>query len=226
MPACQIDTYQDSIAAREEIARWLVQHGPDRMNASDWLRRLAYWWDTNPFSSATAERGWVLRHEGMLAGFMALIPSAYAVHGAFTPAVNVSTWCVAEVHRNASLPMLMKLRRLAATMPMADTTPSTDVQVMLQKSGWTPATTIMRHFVPLGVWGLPWRSRWPRLAEDARIIRNPSEVRHIARSFQNSERIEKWVTPEYLRWFAASAMRQHEFIGVVDGAGCLTSYLF
>jgi hypothetical protein len=111
-------------------------------------------------------------------------------------------------------------------MPMADTTPTPDVQVMLQKSGWTPATSIQRHFVPLGLFGLPWRGRWPRLPAGKKITRDPAEVRSIAKSYQSTDRIEKWVTPEYLRWFAASIMRQHEFIGVLDEAGCLTSYLF
>lgn len=226
MPACSIEAYMDSPHAREELARWLVIHAPYPLNAAEWVARLGYWWDANPFAAASSERGWVLRHEGALAGFMALIPAAYAVRGTFTPAMNASTWCVAETHRNASLPMLMKLRRLAATMPMADTTPTPDVQVMLQKSGWTPATTIQRHFVPLGLIGLPWRGRWPRLAEGKKITRDPAEVRSIARNFQNAARIEKWVTPEYLRWFAASTMRQHEFIGVLDEAGCLSSYLF
>ena len=128
MSICQIEAFQDSPAAREEVCCWLAKQAPDRANACDWQRRMNYWWDENPFSSASPERGWVLRHEGTLAGFMALIPAAYAVGGTFTPAMNASTWCVAETHRNASLPMLMKLRRLADTMPMADTCSASQVE--------------------------------------------------------------------------------------------------
>lgn len=226
MPACQIEAFQDAPAAREELAAWLARHAPDTLDVSGWLQRLAYWWEANPFAALYTERGWVMRHEGRLAGFMALIPAAYAVRGVLTPACIASTWCVDESHRNASLPMLMKLRRLAATTLMADTTPTPDVQVMLQKSGWTPATDITRRFVPLGLPGLPWRAHWPRLAQGKKITRDPAEVQSIAASFQRADRLEKWITPEYLRWFAASARRRHEFIGVIDAAGCLTSYLF
>lgn len=226
MPACQIEAFQDTPAAREELASWLARHAPDTLDASRWRQRLAYWWEENPFAALSTERGWVMRHEGRLAGFMALIPAAYAVRGVLTPACIASTWCVEEAHRNASLPMLMKLRRLAATTLMADTTPTAEVQVMLQKSGWTPATDITRRFVPLGLLGLPWRARWPRLAQGRKITRDPGEVKSIAASFQRADRIEKWITPEYLRWFAASPQRRHAFLGVIDAAGCLTSYLF
>jgi len=226
MPACQIEAFQDTPAAREELAAWLSRHAPDTLDASGWLQRLAYWWEANPFAALSTERGWVMRHEGRLAGFMALIPAAYAVRGVLTPACIASTWCVEEAHRNASLPMLMKLRRLAATTLMADTTPTPEVQVMLQKSGWTPATDITRRFVPLGLFGLPWRARWPRLAQGRKITRDPAEVQSIAASFQRADRLEKWITPEYLRWFAASPRRRHAFLGVIDAAGCLTSYLF
>ena len=225
MPACQIDAYQDSPAAREELAGWLAQHAPDRLDAAGWLHRLAHWWEANPFATLSTDRGWVMRHEGRLAGFMALIPTGYAVRSVLTPACIASTWCVEEAHRNASLPMLMKLRRLAATTLMADTTPTPDVQVMLQKSGWTPAIDITRRFVPLGLFGLPWRFRWPQLPSGKKITRDPAEVQSMAASHSSANRIEKWITPEYLRWFAASPHRRHEFIGVIDTAGRLTSYL-
>lgn len=226
MPACLIEAYEDSPAAREEAAAWLSRHAPDTLDASGWRRRLAYWWDENPFASLAAERGWAMRHEGRLTGFMALIPAAYAVGGSLTPASIGSTWCVEQAHRNASLPMLMKLRRLAASRLMADTTPTPDVQVMLQKSGWMPAKAITRRFVPLGLASLPWRERWPRLPANAKVISDPAEVRHIATSYQEAGRIEKWITPEYLRWFAASASRRHQFLGMLDASGQLTSYLF
>lgn len=226
MPACQIDAYQDSPAAREELAAWLAAHAPDALDAGRWQRRMAHWWDENPFAKLSSERGWVMRHEGHLAGFMALIPTGYAVGGVLTPACIASTWCVAEAHRNASLPMLMKLRRLAAGTLMADTTPTPDVQIMLQKSGWTPATAINRRFVPLGLLSLLSAKKWPSLPAGKKLIRDPAKVQNLVRSFQSKERLEKWVTPEYLRWFAASPMRRHEFAGVIDEAGCLSSYVF
>ncbi len=226
MPACQILVFQDSPTNRQELAEWLSRNAPDTLDASGWCRRMGYWWDENPFASIAPDRGWVMRHEGRLVGFMALIPAGYAVSGTLTPAMIASTWCVEEAHRNASLPMLMKLRRLAECTLMADTTPTPEVQSMLQKIGWTPAKDITRHFVPLGLFALPFRGKWPGLASGKKLTRDPSEVRSIAANFQRPDRIEKWITPEYLRWFAASPMRRHEFIGVLDASSCLSSYLF
>jgi len=225
MPACQIDAYQDSPVARTELANWLAANAPETLDESAWSRRMRHWWDENPFSADLVDRGWVMRNEGRLVGFMALIPAGYAVNGKLTPAAIASTWCVEEAHRNASLPMLMKLRRLSASLLMADTTPTPDVQIMLQKSGWVPATAITRHFVPLGLFSILTAKKWPRLQGSKKLTRDPAEVHSIASNYQQTDRIEKWITPEYLRWLTAAPMRRHEFVGVIDDAGCLTSYL-
>jgi hypothetical protein len=135
MPACQIEDYSDNAASRDELIPWLIASDPEPLSEAMWQRRLAHWWDENPFASLAPSRGWVLRHEGRIAGFMALIPAGYAAGGKLNAAYIASTWRVDKDHRNASLPMLMKLRRLAASALMADTTPTPDVQLMLQKSG-------------------------------------------------------------------------------------------
>ena len=169
------------------------------------------------------ERGWVLRHEGMLAGFMALIPAVYAVGGVFTPAMNASTWwrggdpsqCQpAHADEAASpWPPRCRWRTLTPTPDAGDAA----------KSGWMPATSIQRHFVPLGSFGLPWRAAG-RGCRRQKITRDPGRC-GIARNFQNDHR-ESGSRRSIFRWFAASTMRQHEFIGVLDEAGCPSSYLF
>lgn len=226
MPACQIEDYTDSAASRDELIPWLIASDAVPLSEAMWRRRLAHWWDENPFAALSPSRGWVLRHEGRIAGFMALIPAGYAARGELTTACIASTWRVDEAHRNASLPMLMKLRRLAANTLLADTTPTADVQVMLLKSGWAASTAITRHFVPLGLFSMLSGKKWPQLPAGKKLTRDPAEVQRIAASFQRPDRIEKWITPEYLRWFASAPMRRHAFLGVLDEAGCLTSYLF
>jgi hypothetical protein len=142
MPACQIEDYQDTPQARAELIPWLVATEPRPLSAETWGKRLAHWWDQNPFASLRNERGWVLRHEGRIVGFMALIPACYAVNGRPVAALIASSWRIDEAHRNASLPMLMKLRRLAADTLIADTTPTPEVQTLLQRSDWTGLTDI------------------------------------------------------------------------------------
>ncbi len=227
MPACQIEDYQDTPQARAELIPWLVATEPRPMSAETWGRRLVHWWNDNPFASLRSERGWVLRHESRIVGFLGLIPTCYAVNGRSTSAVIASTWRVDEPHRNASLPMLVKFRRLAADTLIADTTPTPKVRDILQRGGWICQMDIQRRFVPLGFLAkmLPGRA-WPVLPPGLRITRDPAEVQSIAASCMSSHGIEKWITPEYLRWFASSPMRRHEFIGAMDHAGSLSSYLF
>lgn len=226
MPACQIEDYQDDAAAREELTGWLSTADPQGLDARVWRGRLAHWWDENPFSPLCPARGWVLRQEGRLVGFMALIPVCYAVQGRPEPAYMVSTWRIDAPHRNASLPMFMKLRRLGEQHLVVDTTPTPEVQQLMRRGGWTACREVRKHFLAHG-----WAGRalyggcLPQLAAGLRVTRDAGQVRRVAASCRSGEGIEKWVTPESLRWFAASPMRRHEFVGVVDGDGCLTSHM-
>jgi hypothetical protein len=227
MPACQIEEYHDTPQARDELIPWLVRTDAQTLSAETWRRRLSHWWDENPFSTLCAERGWLLRYEGEIAGFLGLIPACYAVNAEPSPAYIASTWRVDEKHRNASLPMLIRLKKLADSKIIADTTPTPAVKELLQRSGWRCLTDIRRRFVPLG---LPSRllsfREWPSLPPGRFITRDPALVRGIATRRVSCAGVQKWITPDYLRWFATSPMRKHEFAGVIDDAGCLSSYLF
>jgi hypothetical protein len=227
MPTCQIEEFIDTAESRAELIPWLVATEPEPITREIWTRRLCHWWDMNPFSSECPERGWVMRYEGKVVGFMALIPACYGVDGKPTPAYIASTWRVDEPHRNASLPMLMKLRRISTSYLIADTTPIPEVQIMLSRMGWIPRIDIQRRFVILGLIGKGLvRRSWPKLPPNLRVTFDLAEVRSVHASVQASKSIEKWITPDYLRWFASSVMRKHVFIGLVDSSGCLSSYLF
>lgn len=86
--------------------------------------------------------------------------------------------------------------------------------------------TVIRHFFPAGLASrLRGHSWWPSLPADKRVITDPAAVTAVARSYQRADRIEKWITPEYLRWFCSATTRRHHFLGLVDAAGLLSSYL-
>jgi hypothetical protein len=104
-------------------------------------------------------RGWTLRHEGKIVGFMALIPACYAFEGRATPSYIASTWRVDEPHRNRSLPMLMKLRPISATTLISDTTPIPEVQLLLKRSNWDQLPDPPEAFCGLG-------HAWPDSSEE------------------------------------------------------------
>jgi hypothetical protein len=227
MPACQIEDYHDSPPTRDELALWLAATDAQGLTMDVWHRRLAHWWDQNPFAALRNERGWVLRQEGTIVGFFGLIPTCYAVKGAPVPAFIASTWRIDESCRNASLPMLMRSRRLSTETIIADTTPTPKVRELLKRAGWAGLIDIQKRFVPLGFLDtLLLRSSWPVLPAGRHLVMDPAMVRSVSASCLSCSGVEKWITPEYLRWFAASGMRRHQFVGVIDESGCLSSYLF
>ena len=225
--ATQIDDFQDTAEAREELIPWLMATDQEPLTSTQWKQRLAHWWDENPFADMAPRRGWTLRHEGRIVGFMALIPTCYAIEGRATPSYIASTWRVDEPHRNRSLPMLMKLRPISATTLISDTTAIPGVQLLLKRSNWISCPNIQRHFVAMGMPGrILQRSIWPELSPGVSLTRDPRDVFSVSSPCSSSAGIEKWITPDYLRWFAAGPMRRHEFVGAIDSSGCLTSYLF
>lgn len=223
----QIAEFQDSAEARAELITWLMATDEEFLTQAQWQARLAHWWDENPFTESAPKQGWTLRHQGKIVGFMALIAARYAIKGRPQPAYLASTWRVDEPHRNQSLPMLMKLRPIWANTLICDTTPIPEVQALLKRFHWVGCPNIQRHFVALGMPGkILRRGNWPQLSSEVRLTRDPNEVRAISCPFANSAGIEKWITPEYLRWFVKGPMRRHEFVGAIDSQGCLSSYLF
>ncbi len=225
MPACRIEDYQDHEAGRAELISWLVATDTHGLDAQVWRRRLAHWWDNNPFSALCPERGWVLRHEGRLVGYMGLIPARYVVHGSPAPAYMASTWRVDEAHRNASLPMFMRLKRLGSQHLVVDSTPTPEVQELMRRSGWTVCGTVRKHFLALGLAGRMLHGRGsPPLSPGLRLTCDPEDVQSVAVGCHAADLV-KGATPASLRWFMGSPMREHAFVGVVDAAGCLTSHL-
>lgn len=228
MPATEVLPYEDSAEARAELAPFLsgvFQDGPDEAR---WLRRLAHWWDENPFCAPEDPRGWVLRCGGRLAGFLGVIPARYAAQGKAVAALCGTSWYIEEGHRNAALPMLMAYQRLSRERLLVETTPSPEVRALLERGHWLGERRLRRVIQPCGAAG--WISRWMLgerrsvLRPGRRVVTDVDEVRSLARPWQQEGRFEKWITPEYLRWYAASTMRRHLFAGVVDEAGCLTTF--
>ncbi|HRJ07320.1 MAG TPA: hypothetical protein PLP58_01970 [Prosthecobacter sp.] len=228
MSASKVLPYEDSASAREELIPFLTGAFPGGPDAARWRLRLAHWWDENPFCEPGSPRGWVLRHEGRLAGFLGLIPARYAAQGAPVSALLGTSWYIVEGHRNAALPMAMQYQRQAGAHLLVETTPSPEVRAMLERAGWTGETRARRLLLPCGAVGsalVALRGKaWPSLQPGRRVVTDTAEVLAVARAWQRPDRLEKWVCPASLRWYAASTMRRHLFAGVVDGAGCLSSF--
>lgn len=230
MPA-QISPFQDSASARAELVPFLMAQfqGEGACDAGRWLRRFAFWWDENPFANAHPCRGWVLRDADAVVGFLGVIPTLYQdAGGTPVPALIASSWAVAEAHRHAALPMGLMLQRTGRDCVMVDTTPSPEVRRLLEHWGWKAQTQIRHSIVLRGAIGsvlaaMGGREPWP-MREGRRIVTDPALVTQIAPA-ASSGRLQKHITPEYLRWYVKSPMREHHVLAVIDGGGALSSCL-
>jgi hypothetical protein len=225
--AAEIELYQDSPAARGELAAFLAR--PFRkLGAGDtghWLRRFSHWWDDNPFASAHSCRGWTLRDKGQLVGYLGVIPFLYE-HGAEgrTPALAATSFAIDEGHRHAALAMIAQYQSHGDQCLLIDTTPSAEVRALLRRKRWSEHVKVTRKFLlpPLARRQLPPESGG--LHSGRRIIWNPAEARGVAQHV-TSRPVQKHVTAAALGWYCASPLRRHDFAGVVDSDGRLTSYL-
>jgi hypothetical protein len=230
MPA-QIEPFHDSASARLELVPFLISQflGEGACNQEQWLKRMAYWWDENPFVSAHSCRGWVLRDTGQVVGYLGVIPTFYEdAFGKPIPALIATTWAIAEGHRHAALAMGMMLQRQSRSALLVDTTPSPEVQALLHRWGWISRTRIRRSLVirgaPLACLAGLMNSDLLPLGNGLEITTNLHRVKSIG-SARSQKTLQKHITPDYLRWYAASPMREHHFIGIVDAQGLLSSYM-
>lgn len=225
MPKLELASYPDRPEDRRQVMEFLKQHlaGPV---ATDWERRMRFWWDENPAAASIPERGRWVHADGRLVGFGGSIPALHAWQGRPVPALYATTLCVDKRFPKAAALMFLKQREVGEQYLITHSTPNPRVQHALFKMGAQAQTRVTRHFLPAGTasW-LSGRSWWPALPAGLRLVTNPAEVTAVARPYRREDRVEKWITPEYLRWFCESPVRAHHFVGTVDAGGVLSSCL-
>ncbi len=227
----QIEPFQDSASARAELVPFLMAHfqGEGACSEQQWQQRLVFWWDENPFAGAHPCRGWVLRASGKIVGYLGAIPTFYEDSlGEPVPALIATSWAVAESHRHAAVPMGLMLQRMGRAAVLVDTTPSPEVQHLLTRWVWSTCTDMRRRLILRGKFGLIQAivtdTQPAPLATGLEII---TDVRRVSAVHPSRPRrqVQKHITPDYLRWYMTSPMREHHFIGAVDASGMLSSYL-
>ncbi len=124
--------------------------------------------------------------------------------------------------------MGLMLQRTGRDCVMVDTTPSPEVRRLLEHWGWK-ARTQVRHSIVLrgaigsGLAAMGDSEPWP-MREGRKIVTDPGLVTRVAPT-NSPGRLQKHLTPEYLRWYVRSPMREHHFLAVIDGGGALSSCL-
>lgn len=225
MPKLDISPYPDTLAARAELVEFLNRQLPPQ-NGHGWEQRLRHWWDENPAAAINPERGRWVHSEGRLVAYGGSIPALHAWQERICQTVYATTFCMDGQFPKAAALIFLQQREVAEQRMIIHSTPSPRIQEALFKMGSRAEQTVTRRFFPAGlasrVYGRSW---WPSLPADKRVVTDLTQVTAIARPYQRRDRIEKWITPHYLRWFCNAPTRKHHFLGLVDNAGVLSSYL-
>lgn len=225
MPKLDISPYPDTPQARSELVDFLNRQLPPQAGRG-WEQRLRHWWDENPAAAINPERGRWVHSQGRLVAYGGSIPALHAWQGRICQTVYATTFCVDPHFSKAASLIFLQQREVAERCMITHTTPCPRVQEALLKMGARAEQIVTRRFFPAGLAShLHGRSWWPSLPADKRVVTDPAQVTAIARPYQQADRIEKWITPEYLRWFCSSSTRDHHFLGLVDAVGMLSSYL-
>lgn len=107
-------------------------------SAQAWLNRMRTWWDLNPAFHETITRGWLLREQGEIVGFLGSIPWKFQLDGHETTVFAGTTWRVLPEYRGMSFALKRRQMDEQEDVLHFSTTPRAEVARMLTKLGYAP----------------------------------------------------------------------------------------
>lgn len=103
-----VELFPLSVADYDALVRYLVSFPGETRDSAFWRDRFRLWWEANPAFSEGMERGWILKEDGAIVGFIGNIPSYFQWGGEKKIIYNTTTWRVSPSYRNHSLRLLFK----------------------------------------------------------------------------------------------------------------------
>jgi len=111
----------------EALADYLASFPEETKDPLLWRDRFRLWWDENPAFSNGFERGWLVKNENEIVGFLGSFPSSFQLSGEATVVHNATTWRVSPPYRNFSLRLLSQQMNQAKDSLLFNTTPNEPV---------------------------------------------------------------------------------------------------
>lgn len=128
-----------SLTDYASLSRFLTNFPDDESgNAVAWIDRMRSWWDLNPAYDPSLARGWLLREQGEIVGFLGSIPWRFQLDGLETTVFAGTTWRVLPDYRGLSFALKRRQMDEQAGALHLSTTPRAEVARLLAKLGYTP----------------------------------------------------------------------------------------
>jgi hypothetical protein len=132
---------------------FLVNFENEKRGPEFWRKRLNFWWDHNPAFSSKIERGWIIKDNQKIVGFLGIIPTEFQLSSKKILAFNSTTWRVLPKYRNRSLHLLIKQVEAAKKSILFNTTPNEVVAKILESMGFRkiPGPPIKRYILLINI---------------------------------------------------------------------------
>lgn len=144
-----IEPVTSDTTQREGLIRFLSGFENDTEGQDVWRSRLSFWWEENPFYAEGLPRGWVLRTEKEIVGFLGVIITDYIYEGRTYKALNATTWRVFKAHRAQSMSLFLEFYKYKNNYILFDTTPNDTVAKVLQFCEFKVNSRVLNMFFPL-----------------------------------------------------------------------------
>jgi hypothetical protein len=121
------------------LSAFLADFPDDESGSADaWLNRMRSWWDLNPAYDDSFTRGWLLREQGKIVGFLGSIPWRFQLGGQETTVFAGTTWRVLPAYRGMSFALKRRQMDEHEGVLHLSTTPRAEVERLLTKLGYEP----------------------------------------------------------------------------------------
>jgi hypothetical protein len=121
----------------KEIADYLAKRSSNRL-PNFYLDFFNFWWDNNPAFSEDMERGWVLKSDEGIKGFIGVIPTFFQIGGEEKIIFNETHWFVSKDSRKYSVDLLYRRLRVSRDSISFSTTGSPRTSAIFKARRYVP----------------------------------------------------------------------------------------
>ena len=115
----------------ESLVEYLANFLDDDRESEFWRDRLYHWWDNNPYFKEDDNRGWALKKNEDIVGFLGNIPMPFYITKNEIVANTMTNWKVAENYRSKSINLIYELIAASRDTLLCNSTSNENVAKIL-----------------------------------------------------------------------------------------------